>query len=105
MIINTGAAVGIAIVTNVLTARHAIHQAQLSAYYGFLDAYGKSGVMSPLHQLSRSLAVQRIGAQAWLFAYHDMYKVLALLILFLAPWCLLLKPASVARPAVETIFD
>jgi DHA2 family multidrug resistance protein len=106
LIINTGAAFGIAIVTNVLTARHAIHQAQLSAYYGFLDAYEKSGVMPTVQPLSRSLAVQRtIGAQAWLFAYHDMYKVLALLILSLAPWCLLLKSASAARPAAETIFD
>jgi DHA2 family multidrug resistance protein len=106
MIINTGAAIGIAIVTNALTARHIVHQAQLSAWYGFVDVWQKSGLVPTLQPLARSLAVQRsIAAQAWLFAYNDMYRIIAVLIIFLAPWCLLLKPAAVSGPSAETIFD
>lgn len=35
-----------------------------------------------------------LGSQAWLLAYNDVYRVLAVLVLFLAPWCMLLKGTS-----------
>jgi MFS transporter, DHA2 family, multidrug resistance protein len=105
MIINSGAATGIAIVSNALTARHRFHQIQLATYFAFLDACDKAGIM-PAPPVAGSLPLQSsIGSQAWLLAYHDMYKVLALLVVLLAPWCLLLKSANGAQTGREAIFD
>jgi DHA2 family multidrug resistance protein len=105
MIINSGAATGIAIVSNALTSRHGFHQAQLTAYAAFFDAYDKAGVI-PASALSGPLPLQHsIDAQAWLLAYHDTYKVLALLAVLLAPWCLLLKSANGVQTAAEGIFE
>jgi MFS transporter, DHA2 family, multidrug resistance protein len=105
MIINSGAATGIAIVSNALASRHSFHQAQLTAYAAFLDAYDKAGAI-PASALSGSLPLQHsIGAQAWLLAYHDTYKVLALLAVLLTPWCLLLKSANRVQTAGEGIFE
>jgi len=99
MIINTGSATGIAIVTNALTARRNFHVAQLNL--AFLDGSQKTGMTPAVPPASRLVSFGRSGVQAWLFAYHDVYKVLALLILFLAPWCMLLEPAR----AEEGIFE
>jgi MFS transporter, DHA2 family, multidrug resistance protein len=105
MIINSGAATGIAIVSNVLTARHTFHQAQLATYLGLLDAVEKAGTMPALPPLARILALDRnIGLQAWLLAYHDIYKVLAFLVICLAPWCMLLKISNGGGTA-ETVFE
>jgi MFS transporter, DHA2 family, multidrug resistance protein len=73
MVINTGAATGIAVISNVLTARHRLHHAQLMP---------KSGSAN---------ATYALGLLAWLLAYNDIYRVLAVVALFLAPWCMLLK--------------
>ena len=83
MMLNTGAATGIAVVTNALTARHRLHQASLYAHFSLLNA-------------SKGLAVNTgwLGSQAWLMAYNDVYRALAILVLFLAPWCMLLKRSS-----------
>jgi hypothetical protein len=78
VMINTGAAAGIAIATNLLTSRHRVHEAQLAA-----------ALSSPNH-LARNLE-----SQAWLFAYNDVYRVTAILLLLLAPWAFLLKRARV----------
>jgi MFS transporter, DHA2 family, multidrug resistance protein len=105
MIINSGAATGIAIVSNALTSRHRFHQAQLSTYFAFIDAYDKAGIM-PAPAAAGPLPLQSsIGSQAWLLAYHDVYKVLALLVVLLAPWCLLLKSAYRVQTASEGLFD
>jgi DHA2 family multidrug resistance protein len=82
MVINTGAATGIALITNVLTARHRLHQAQLI----------------PLSGGANHLVTHALGSRAWLLAYNDIYRVLALVALFLAPWCMLLKQT---RPSAE----
>jgi MFS transporter, DHA2 family, multidrug resistance protein len=106
MIINSGAATGIAIVSNVLTARHGFHHDQLTTYFSFLDACEKAGTMPALPPLSGLLALGRnISSQAWLLAYHDIYAAIALLVVCLAPWCLLLNSSSVAVSASEPIFD
>jgi DHA2 family multidrug resistance protein len=83
MMLNTGAASGIAVVTNVLTARHQLHQASLYAQLSLLNA-------------SKGVAVSTgmLGSQAWLLAYNDVYGALALLLLFLTPWCMLLRRSS-----------
>ena len=103
MIINSGAATGIAIVSNALTSRHSFHQVQLTMYSAFLDACVKAGVISPA-MVQSLLHHNDIASQAWLLAYHDMYMVLALLVVCLAPWCLLLS-ANTALPAEKAIFD
>jgi DHA2 family multidrug resistance protein len=77
MMYNTSAATGIAIFTTALTARQHRHQAQLMA-----------------HLSSHQLMAGTSRSQAWLMAYSDMYRVLALILLFLAPWCLFLKGAE-----------
>jgi len=104
MIINSGAATGIAIVSNALTSRHSFHQAQLGTYFAFLDACEKAG-LTPAPAAVGSLPLQSsINSQSWLLAYHDIYKTLALLVVLLAPWCLLLKSASGMRTA-EAVFE
>jgi hypothetical protein len=76
--INTGAAAGIAVATNLLTSRHAHHEAQLMA------------TLSASRDLTSILK-----SQAWLLAYNDVYRVTAVLLLLLSPWALLLKRAQV----------
>jgi DHA2 family multidrug resistance protein len=77
MMINTGAAAGIAIATSLLTTRHRHHEAQLLA------------------TLSSPDLLSNLKAQAWLFAYNDVYRATAMLLLLLAPWIFLLKRAEI----------
>jgi DHA2 family multidrug resistance protein len=78
VMINTGAAAGIAVATNLLTSGHQRHEAQLLA------------TLSASNHLTNTLK-----SQAWLFAYNDVYRVTAVLLLLLAPWALLLKRTQV----------
>jgi MFS family permease len=78
VLINTGAAAGIAVATNLLTSRHRHHEGQLVA------------TLSTSKHL-----VNALKSQAWLFAYNDVYRVTAVLLLLLAPWALLLRRAPV----------
>jgi MFS family permease len=82
MMVSTGAATGIAVVTNALTARHQLHQASLYAH------------LSLLKVSKGALSTGMLGSQAWLLAYTDVYRALAVLVLFLAPWCMLLKRSN-----------
>src|SRR6266851_2429575 len=83
MMVSAGAATGIALVTNALTARHQLHQASLYAHL-------------PLLKASKGVAVSTgmLGSQAWLLAYNDVYEALAALLLFLTAWCMLLRRSS-----------
>jgi MFS transporter, DHA2 family, multidrug resistance protein len=83
VMINTGAAAGIAVATNLLTSRHRHHEAQLLA------------TLSASNHLTSILK-----SQAWLLAYNDVYRVTAVLLLLLAPWALLLKRTQVDSSAV-----
>ncbi|MBV8772291.1 MAG: DHA2 family efflux MFS transporter permease subunit [Deltaproteobacteria bacterium] len=104
MIINSGAATGIAIVSNALISRHSFHQAQLANYSAFLDGCDKAGLI-PAAIYGSLAAPNNLAAQAWLLAYHDMYTVLALVVALLAPWCLPLVPSNSAQTAEKTIFE
>jgi hypothetical protein len=42
----------------------------------------------------------KIQAQAWLLAYNDAYRLLAILALLCAPWCFLLRRVGAARASV-----
>ena len=87
MMVSAGAATGIAVVTNALTARHQVHQANLQAQLSLLSASKHAAVSTGM-----------LGSQAWLLAYSDVYRALAILVLFLAPWCMLLKRSSDGKP-------
>jgi DHA2 family multidrug resistance protein len=78
VMINTGAAAGIAVATNLLTSRHQHHEAQILA------------TLSASNHLTGILQ-----SQAWLLAYNDVYRVTAVLLLVLAPWSLLLKRTQI----------
>jgi hypothetical protein len=45
--------------------------------------------------LSSQVGSFALNSQAWLFAYNDVYRVTAVLLLLLAPWDLLLRRAQV----------
>ncbi len=105
MIINSGAATGIAIVSNALTSRHALHQGQLTTYFTFLETCEKAGLLPATGAVASLPPLSDLAAQAWLLAYHDMYRVLAFVIVLLAPWCLLLKSASSPQASGSATFE
>ena len=78
VMINTGAAAGIAVATNLLTSGHARHEAQIVA------------TLSGPNQLTSAMQ-----SQAWLLAYNDVYRVTAIMLLLLTPWALFLRRAPV----------
>ena len=82
VMINTGAAAGIAVATSLLTSGYRRHVTQLLARSSTYD------------HLTSSLR-----SQAWLFAYNDVYRDTAILLLLLAPWVFLLKRAPAADNA------
>ena len=82
VVINTGAASGIAVATNLLTSGHRRHEANLLA------------TLSGTSRLTSALK-----SQAWLMAYNDVYRLTAVVLLLLAPCALLLKPARVDTDA------
>jgi MFS transporter, DHA2 family, multidrug resistance protein len=90
MMVNIGAATGIAASTNLLAARGRAHLAHLMA----------SPVASAANHPAASAA-----ADAWLLAYHDVYRMLAMVVLLLAPWCMLLKRTSVVGVAAEAMVE
>jgi len=76
MMVNTGAAAGIAIATNLLTASHRRHEAR---------------ILAPV--LSSALHADVLRSQAWLLAYNDVYRITAILLLLLSPWAFFLRRA------------
>jgi DHA2 family multidrug resistance protein len=80
MMVNIGAATGIAASTNLLATRRRFHLAHLLA--------------TPVSGAANHLGGATAASQAWLLAYHDVYRVLAMVVLFLAPWGMLLKRTS-----------
>jgi DHA2 family multidrug resistance protein len=83
VMINTGAAAGIAIATSLLTSGYRRHAAQLLAR-----------LSAPNHLTSG------LKSEAWLLAYNDVYRATAVLLLALAPCVFLLKRARVDANAV-----
>jgi hypothetical protein len=80
MMVNIGAATGIAASTNLLAARRRLHLAHL--------------LTTPVSGAANHLVGATAASQAWLLAYNDVYRVLAMVVLFLAPWSMLLKRTS-----------
>jgi MFS transporter, DHA2 family, multidrug resistance protein len=82
MMVNTGAAAGIAIATNLLTASHRRHEAQILALVS-----------------SSAMYTNVLKSQAWLLAYNDVYRITAILLLLLCPWAFFLRRAPVNSDA------
>jgi len=88
--VNVGAATGIAASTTLLAARSRFHLAHLLA--------------TPVSGATIHPVAAAATSQAWLLAYNDVYRVLAIIVLFLAPWCMLLKRTS-AEVAAEVLVE
>jgi MFS family permease len=90
MMVNIGAATGIAASTNLLAERRRFHLAHLLA--------------TPVAGAANHLPAATAASQAWLLAYNDVYLVLAIVVLFPAPWCMLLNRTS-AGIAAEAVVE
>ncbi len=109
MMRNTGSAIGISLVTNLLNSREQTHQAYLVQHFSVFDAWRMSQqaprmpgapVFNFAHELATNqkqglgLIYQSIQAQASLLAYNDIYRWLAILAAIFIPSFLMLKRAS-----------
>ncbi len=86
MMINTGAAAGIAAATNLLSAGHRRHEGRILAT-----------LSSPAHYTGI------LRSQAWLFAYNDVYRVTAIMLVLLCPWAFFLRRAQVDTNATVSL--
>jgi MFS transporter, DHA2 family, multidrug resistance protein len=102
MMRNTGSAVGISLVSNLLNSREQINQAYLSEHFTAFDTW-KLALMSgsrmpgaPHFNSTQSLGVmyQTIQQQASLLAYNDIYRLLAVTAAVCVPAFLLLKKSG-----------
>jgi DHA2 family multidrug resistance protein len=106
MMRNTGAAIGIAYMTNTLTRHQQVHQSILAEHYSIFDAWRLSTVpaMRPgapvFGYLPQIMSGQKQGfgmlyglvqAQASMLAFNDIYRMLAGLSLVMVPAFLLLR--------------
>jgi MFS transporter, DHA2 family, multidrug resistance protein len=109
MMVNTGAAIGIASVSNMVTAREQVHQSYLVQHFSVFDAWRISQLPphlpgSPTFHFMTQMAANpkrglgmmygMIQAQSWLLAYNDTYRLLAIITLCCVPWCMLLRRAG-----------
>jgi len=115
MMRNTGSAIGISVVTNMLNSREQIHQAYLSQHFTAFDAWqlDKTAPSMPgaphlnlmhgliTHQpVGFELVYRIIEQQASLLAYNDIYRMLATTAALFVPAFLLLKRTrSAGAPA------
>jgi DHA2 family multidrug resistance protein len=114
MMRNTGSAIGISLVTNMLNSREQTHQAYLTQHFTTFDAWrtDRAGPLMPgsphfhfmnglLAQQAQGLAMvyQVVQRQASLLAYNDIYRMLAMTAALFAPGFLLLKRSRASGPA------
>jgi MFS transporter, DHA2 family, multidrug resistance protein len=106
MMRNTGSAIGISLVTNMLSSREQLHQAYLTQHFTSFDAWrlDQAAPLMPgaphFHMMNGLMAQQAQGLamvyrivqqQASLLAYNDIYRTLALAAAIFSPGFLLLK--------------
>jgi DHA2 family multidrug resistance protein len=109
MMRNTGAAIGIAYMTNILVRHQQVHQAILTEHFSVFDAWRLSQMpaLRPgapsfrfLHQLisgqkqGLGMVYSMVQAQASMLAFNDIYRLLAGMSLLMAPGFLLLRGAT-----------
>jgi len=109
MVRNTGAAVGISMVSNLMSSREQIHQSYLGQHFNAFSAYSLShappiepgaptfnfmqGMISN-HNQGLALMYSTIERQATLMAYNDIYRDLAVLSAIFIPAFLVLRRAG-----------
>jgi MFS transporter, DHA2 family, multidrug resistance protein len=111
MLRNTGAAIGIAFMTNTLLSRQQVHQARLVEHFSIFDAwrlhdlgahlpgsptFGLPGLPGGHQQLGALYGMIR--AQSAMLAFNDIYWIIAIGIIPLIPLCLFL-PSSKRTPS------
>jgi DHA2 family multidrug resistance protein len=113
MLRNTGAAIGIAFMTNTLLSRQQVHQSRLVEHFSVFDAWrlhqmGAHLPGSPTFQYLPELpgAHPQLGAvynvvqaQSSMLAFNDIYWIIAVAIIPLIPLCLLLPSSKRAATA------
>src|SRR5579885_1786333 len=113
MLRNTGAAIGIAFMTNTLLSRQQVHQSRLVEHFSVFDAWRlhevgqrlpNSPVFSYLPQMPA--AHQQLGilygavqAQSAMLSFNDIYWVIAIGVIPLIPLCVLLPSSKHAATA------
>src|SRR6266849_3034592 len=115
MMTNAGAAIGVASVSNILTSREQTHQAYLVQHFSVFDEWKMSRmapripgqpsrdfVHLPMMARRRQLGAvyATIQSQAWLLAYNDVYRILAILAFAIVPWCPFLRRTHGRRDLV-----
>ncbi len=119
MMRNTGAAVGIAFMTNTLISNQQIHQSHLVEHFSIFDAWRMSTATQHLpgapvfHYLPQIISGQKQGlgmvygliqAQSSILSFNDIYRVLAAVTLLMIPSFLLfrgVRPPSGGGPAAH----
>jgi DHA2 family multidrug resistance protein len=114
MMRNTGSAIGISLVTNLLNSHQQIHQSYLAEHVTIFDAWklDHAGSHMPgapqMHLLNGLITHQPQGfgliyanlqRQAALMTYNDIYRMLAIIAALLIPTFLLLKKAKAGGAA------
>jgi len=109
MMRNTGSAIGISLVTNMLNSHQQIHQAYLGQHVTIFDAWklDQAGSHMPgappmhlvngmiIHQVQGfGLIYANVQRQAALMTYNDIYRMLAFMAMLLIPVFLLLKKST-----------
>jgi MFS transporter, DHA2 family, multidrug resistance protein len=111
MLRNTGAAIGIAFMTNTLLSRQQVHQARLAEHFSVFDAWRLHNMGAHLpgapqfslpalpggHQQLGAL-YGMIQAQSAMLAFNDIYWIIAISMIPLIPLCFLL-PSSKHAPS------
>jgi DHA2 family multidrug resistance protein len=111
MLRNTGAAIGIAFMTNSLISREQVHQSHLVEHFSIFDAWRFGKVMPPGaaqaftylpemgHASPHGLALMYglVRQQAMMLAFNDIYRTIAIGLIPLIPLYLLL-PSSKSGP-------
>ncbi|HJU29316.1 MAG TPA: MFS transporter, partial [Candidatus Binataceae bacterium] len=109
MMRNTGAAVGIAWMTNVLVRQQQIHQSHLVEHFSVFEAWRLSNMGQTMpggphfHYLPQIITGQKQGfgmvygaiqAQAAMLSFNDIYRILAAISLIMIPSYLLMRGAK-----------
>src|SRR6266849_391615 len=116
MLRNTGAAIGIAFMTNSLLSRRQLHQSRLVEHFSVFDAWrlGKMGPSVPgspifgyLPQLVTGqphglrVLYDEVQRQATMLAFNDIYRIIAIALIPLIPLFLLLPSRKFAGTTSE----
>jgi MFS transporter, DHA2 family, multidrug resistance protein len=116
MMRNTGSAIGISLVTNLLNSREQTHQAYLTEHFTRFDAWRLDQLaphmpgsprLNLMHGINASwpqglgMVYQVVQQQASLLAYNDIYRMLAMMAALFVPTFLLLRATRATGAAAH----